>query len=317
MDEIAQRLGCSHSTLVYKFRKLNIKSRGHLGNTRPLGITKLGLIKQYERGLSLEKIARMFRCSKGGVERRFKKYGLVGRGLKNRASKYKKQNFSKNPLEKAYLIGFRLGDLNVYKYRNTIQIRCSTTRKAQVQLIRKLFSTYTTPYIWTAKRGTYEIVCMVNKSFNFLLPKEDKIPNWILDNYDYFLPFFAGYTDAEGSFYLKKPKKNSTVWSSCFEIQTQQKEIIFNSWRSLEKYRICSAFPSIARKAGHIQRSSGVINNKNMWRFSVTQKESLWKLIQLLKPYLRHQEKLRKTKIVEKNLLERGLAESYGDVSPT
>jgi predicted DNA-binding protein YlxM (UPF0122 family) len=177
MFQIASKLGCTHSAIVYKFKKFNLKSRGHLGLKKPIKLTKKGFgYLYYQRDFSLNKIASIVHCSESGLERRFKKYNLSSRGNKNRTCKYKKKNFSGNLVEKAYLIGFRLGDLNISKCVSVIQVRCSTTIPAQTRLIRKLFSPYTTPHIWKAMRGTDEIVCLVNRSFDFLLPKEDKIP---------------------------------------------------------------------------------------------------------------------------------------------
>lgn len=83
MDEIAKRLGCHHTAIVYKFKKHGIKSRGHLGLAKPLKITKKGFEHHYyERGLSLAKISRIYHCSESGLERRFKKYCLKSRGNK-------------------------------------------------------------------------------------------------------------------------------------------------------------------------------------------------------------------------------------------
>lgn len=119
--QIAQKFGCSHATIVNRMRKFGIKSRGHLGLIKPI------------------KISKIVHRSEGGIERRFKSYGIPSRGLANRASKYKKHNFSGDLLEKAYMIGFRLGDLNVYSPKNIICVRCSSTKRAQIKLIKNLF----------------------------------------------------------------------------------------------------------------------------------------------------------------------------------
>lgn len=90
MSEVADKLGCTHATIVYKFKKFGIKSRGHLGLVKPLRVSKQGLeYLYYERRLSFKKIAKIVHRSKGGLERRFKKYGLSSRGIKNRVCKYK------------------------------------------------------------------------------------------------------------------------------------------------------------------------------------------------------------------------------------
>jgi len=307
MFQIANKLGCTHSAIVYKFKKFGLKSRGNIGLTKPIKLTKKGFeYLYYQRDLSLKKIANIVHCSESGLERRFKNYNLVSRGNKNRACKYKKKDFSGNLIEKAYLVGFRLGDLNVTKIVSVIQVRCSTTIPAQVRLIKNLFAPYTTPYVTKAKRGTYEIVCLVNRSFNFLLPKEDKIPKWIENNKKYFFSFLAGYSDAEGSFYFKKPRKGGKIWTSGFEIQTQDKNIISDSASLLKKYSIVTNGPSISRCAGKIDKR-GVINNKDIWRFGITKKESLWKFIHFLKLYLKHPNKVKKLYQFKENIKERNI----------
>lgn len=308
MFQIAGKLGCTHSAIVYKFKKFNLKSRGHLGLTKPIKLTKQGFeYLYYQKRLSLKKIANMVHCSESGLERRFKNYNLVSRENRNRACKYKKKNFSGNLIEKAYLIGFRLGDLNIMKRVSVIQVRCSTTHMAQTKLIKGLFAPYTTPHTWKAKRGTTEIVCLVNKSFDFLLPKEDKIPQWILNKKDTFWSFFAGYTDAEGCFYLRKPAKNRKVWGSGFEIQSQQKGIITSLWKSMPLNKIISPSPRISRKAGSIDKR-GIKNNKDMWRFSINRKESLNNFIDFIYPYLKHQEKIKTIAKIKNNLKLRGVS---------
>lgn len=280
MFEIADKLKCTHSAIVHKFKKLSIKSRGHLGITKP--------------------------SSESGLERRFKNYSMASRGIKNRACKYKKHDFSGDLIEKAYLIGFRLGDLNVKRCVSVIQVRCSTTIPAQAKLIKELFSRYTTPHIWKAKRGTYEIVCLVNRSFDFLLSKGDKIPDWILNDSKTFWAFFAGYADAEGCFYFKKERGNKKIPSAGFEIQTQQREIINELWKGTQNYEIVTPRPKVSRKAGTIDKR-GVINNKNMWRLSINRKKSLNKFIKLIEPYLKHKNKIKKVSEIKENLALRGV----------
>lgn len=310
MFEIADRLGCTHSAIVYKFQKLGIKSRGHLGLTKPVKLTKKGFeYLYYEKRLSLKKIAKIVHRSESGLERRFKDYNLKSRGTKNRACKYKKKDFSGNLVEKAYMIGFRLGDLNVYNLKNIIQVRCSSTVNQQISLIRKLFSSYTVPKTRKYLDKKYkiiktDIICLLNKSFSFLTPKEDKIPSWILKDKTSFFSFFAGYTDAEGCFYFKKPGKLGKTKIASFEIQTQQKNIIWQLWKNMQKYKIEAPSPKISVRAGY-RCPDGNRNNKDMWRFDVCKKNSLWRLVNFLEPYMKHANKLKRIREVKNNLILR------------
>ena len=307
MFKIADKLKCTHSAIVHKFKKLDIKSRGHLGLTKPIRLSKGNFeYLYYKRRLSLDKIAKIVHCSEGGIEKRFNTYNIISRGIKNRACKYKKHDFSGNLTEKAYLIGFRLGDLNVMKHVSVIQVRCSTTIPAQTRLIRNLFKPYTTPHIWKAKRGTAEIVCLVNRSFDFLLSKEDKIPDWILNNSKFFWAFFAGYADAEGCFYIHKIPKGKSVSSAGFQVQTQQRRIINELWKGVKNNNIAALIPRISRKAGTIDKR-GVINNKDMWRLSINRKRSLNEFLKLIEPYLKHGNKIKKMGEIKENLRLRGV----------
>ena len=311
MVEIARRLGLKdHTAILYKFKKLGIKSRGHLGLTKPINLTKSGFeYLYYHRRLSLNKIAKMTHCSESGLERRFKYYNLKSRGYKNRACKYKKNDFSGDLIEKAYLIGFRLGDLNVRKSVSVIQVRCSSTIPEQILLIKRIFRNYTTPKTRTFMDYEFQmpktdIVCLVNNTFNFLLPKEDKIPNWIQRNKKIFFAFLTGYTDAEGCFHLHKAVKGGKIPFGVFEIQTQQKQIIYGLWKNMQKYEIFAPSPKISVKAGHI-RSNNVKNNKDMWRIVVARKDSLWKLIHFLEPFLKHKKKLKMMSLIKENIIRR------------
>ncbi|MDO8503719.1 MAG: hypothetical protein Q7S60_03440 [bacterium] len=302
---IAKFSGCSHATVLNRMKELHIPRRSKLGHTKPIKLSKEILeYFYYIQRLSLAKIARIIHRSEGGVERRFKFYSLKSRSTAQRAAKYKKWDFSGDPAEKAYLIGFRLGDLNVRPVVSVIQIRCSSTIPEQVNLIRKLFSPYTTVRATKGVRGDWDIVALVNNSFAFLTPKHEDIPNWILNNKDAFFSFFAGYTDAEGCFYLKRPGKLGKTEIASFEIQTQQRGIIFGLWKGLEKYSIRAPRPKISRTAGSIDKRN-VRNNKDMWRIEVCRKKSLWKLIHFLEPHLKHGNKIKALKLVKENIVWR------------
>jgi len=303
--QIAQKYGCNHVTIVNRMKKYSIESRGHLGLTKPIRISKEKLKYLYKkRSLSLAKIARIIHRSEGGIERKFKSYGIRSRGLDNRTSKYKKRNFDGNLLEKAYMIGFRLGDLNVFSPKNIICVRCSSTKKAQIRLIRNLFKKYGGIYQALAPRGTFEICCFLNKSFEFLLPKEDKIEEWILSNKNYFLSFLAGYVDAEGSFYLRKPyyKLGKIGWA-IFELQTYDKNIIDTISHFLYDLGVENKF-FLSRKQGYMNKQ-GFKNKKDLWRLAITKKVALWKFTKLIEPYQRHTEKIKDLMKIKKNLIQR------------
>lgn len=303
-DKVAKLFNCSHVTILNYLNRYNIPRRSKLGNRKPVSISKEILIDLYtNKKFSHRQIAQQFGYSRYGIQRWMKIYGIQSRNLSESNAKYPKYNFSNNLIEKAYLIGFRLGDLNVYKVHKLIQVRCSTTIKSQAILIENLFKKYGNVHIWKAKRGTFEIVVLLNDSFNFLLPKNDLIEEWILLNNETFFSFLAGYSDAEGSYYLRKPYLEFKVGWAVFEIQTYDKKIIESIAKNLVLFRIENTF-SKSRAAGYIDKR-GIKGNKDCWRIVVVKKQSLWNLIKLLEPYHKHENKLRDLKNVKNNLLLR------------
>lgn len=297
MEEIGKKYDYNHVTIINRFREYGWKSRGHLGNRTPIGITKVNLSKLYfEKNLPAASIAKIIHHTKSGVETKMRSWGLIGRGNNHRVHhKYKKINFSKNKLEKAYLIGFRLGDLNVRLVKTVIMVRCSSTIYQQVALIRSLFSQYGGVNLSKARRGTYEINCYLDNTFDFLIPKWEKIPKWILNDRDTFLSFLAGYADAEGYFDATRDG---------LRISSQQKAIIFECCEGLNRFGFMCNTPIIVRRAGHVQKD-GVINNKDMWSFAIYKRSTTFSLMSAILPYLRHLHKKKAAETIVKQLLSK------------
>lgn len=284
MDQVAQFFGCNHVTIVNRFKEFGWKSRGRLGLRPPIKITRKKLNCLYaSRKLSVKSIAKTIGRSKGGVERKLKQFHIPTRRILNRiAVKYKnKTNFADTDSHKSYVIGFRLGDLNVKRTNQVVVVRCSTTILAQVELIRDLFINYGGISVSVAKRGTFEINCFLNRSFDFLIEKWRQIPKWIGENNDNFLAFLSGYIDAEGYVDVKR---------NGLQVQTQEKGVIFDSWKLLNKFGVSCNKPLLSRKAGYIDKR-GIRNNKDCWRLSLYRRQEVQKFLHAYIGYVRHSDK--------------------------
>lgn len=304
MNEIAKKYNCSHATIVYRIKKYGLKSRGHLGLTKPIRISKEKFEYLYHtRRLSLDKIAKILHCSEGGLQRKIRNFKIKTRPISERACKYKKKDFNGTLEEKAYMIGFRLGDLNIKPTKNLFQARCSTTKRAQIMLIKNLFSPYTTPHVWKAKRGTFEITALLNKSFNFLLPKNDCIESWVLKKSKYFVAFFAGYADAEGCLYIHRSKKAK---SAIFSLSSYDKQILFQIWNNFKKINIFSPVPFLkAPKGTPCSSNKKYSSSGDAWSLVIAKKDSLWKLIHFWEKYSKHKEKRKAINKAKNNLVLR------------
>ena len=259
--------------------------------------------------LSSTQIAKKFNCSPTTIKDKLREYNIPIRSCKEahllcNLPKYKRHNFSGNLEEKAYLIGFRKGDLCVYQARSrTIVVSMGSTNPAQLNLFKNLFSKY--GHIWQGKKraDNYEEVplqCYLNNGFEFLLDKKDLIESWILKNKKHFAAFLAGYSDAEGSFCLCRG-------NGVFEIRSEDKNILWQIRDKLVKLEILLRLPQIVREKGTAINILGTmrISNQDCWGIFIHRKDALLKLIDLINPYLKHAEKRKSMKIVKNNVTER------------
>lgn len=295
MDQIGQIYKCNHVTIVNRFKEYGWRSRGNIGLRPKICVSKEYLLALYDlQKLSTNSIAKIIDCSEGGVERKMNIFDIQRRGTEKRiASKYKnKRDYDGSPAKRAYLIGFRLGDLNIQHTNQVIVVRCSTTILAQVDLIRDLFDDFGGVHITKAKRGTFEIYCFLNRSFDFLLKKWRRIPKWICIDKDCFISFLSGYVDAEGHIDIKRKG---------MQIATQEKGIIFDLWRLLNRFGILCNKPLLSRRAGQIDRR-GIINNKDCWRLSIYKRNEFIKFLREYSRNLLHSDKRKAVEYISQQL---------------
>lgn len=271
---------------------------------RKIEIPKKKLYKLYYREKkSKYKIGKIYNCSFKTVLNRMREYGMQPLPRSIIQSKYEKKDFSNDKLEKAYMIGFRLGDLNVYKtvkHSSVIILRCHTTSREQVKVVKNLFSKYgKVSFKRNNKSKSYHVNCFLNKSFNFLLPKIDSIYDWISKNNCYSASFAAGYIDAEGNLGVYDDRAR-------FKIDSYDKNIIFGLYDWFLKNKIFCPKPlRIGIKNQIYNRKFGYKYNRDLWRIRVSKLESLMKLFSMIKKYLKHKKRIKDLNKCLNNLYER------------
>ena len=255
--------------------------------------------------LSSFAIAKILRCSASHVRDSLHEYSIKTRTIQEAKAltkpRYKRVDFSGDPEEKAYLIGFRIGDLHISKTHPnspTIRISTNTTKEEQRTLFKELFSKYGHVKQYNVdKNGATSIRAFVNNSFGFLLEKNDKVADWILQKNTYFLNFLAGYVDAEGSFCIYNG------YDGVFSIRSQDKNILWSIYAKLREKGILCKPPKLVWPAGEIRQN--IRNNKDAWGLFVYRKDSLIELIKLLKPLVRHGKRFKNMLLVEQNVKDR------------
>ncbi len=291
-QKVAKILGISSCSVYYKLKESGIGTR----HKNIVNIPKKKLKELYlKNNFSCAEIGKMFGCDKVTVFNKLKDYGLNTKSLSKANIIYPKKKFSDGNELKAYMIGFRLGDLNVKSLNadSTIFIKSNTTKREQFDLIKEIYGKYG-HFRFTKRENDYCIWCNLDKSFSFLIPKEDKIEDWILKKDNYFFSFLAGYSDAEGNISVSEGRAR-------FRIRTYDKNILFQIYSKLNSSNINTTF-NLVSKAGFFY---GARHNKDCWGVFVTSKDDLLKLLRLIKPYMKHKKRLKDLILAEKNILER------------
>ena len=288
-QKIADALNISSCCVYYKLKELNITLR----KKKNIPISKKKLKSLYiNKKLSCAKIAKIYNCDAVTIFEKLKRHKIMTRNLSKSTIKYSKEKFNGNKVLMAYMIGFRLGDLNVKAVNNnaTVIIKSCTTKQDQLKLIKKVYGLYGHFWVKTYNK-TYNIICLLDSSFNFLIKKENKIEEWIMKNDNYFLAFLGGYTDAEGNFGVYQNRAR-------FRLGTYEKNILLQIQKKLISLGILTKF-RLEKKAGNLT------NKKDFYRISINQKDSLLNFIRLMEHYLEHEKRYKDMQKCKKNILER------------
>ncbi len=289
---IAEKYKCDPKT-IYRHLKL------HGIQPRPrekITLSKSNLESLYltERK-SLQGIAEQYSYSASGILKKCKEYGIERRTVSETSTKHSKQDFAGADIEKAYIIGFRLGDLGIRSARNLISVSSGTTKDAQIQLISELFAPYGPVWVGKAnEKGALNVSCTLNQSFSFLLPKHANIPAWIVRSGPNFFSFLAGYTDAEGNFGV-------AGGTARFRLRSYDIGILQGLHTGLAKRGIQSTF-RIDRKAGVYGNQK---QNKDSWCLTIARMEALHRLLPMLVPLLRHGKRIADAQMCAENIEQR------------
>jgi len=326
--KIAKKLNCEKSTIENKMRKYGIPARSKsealrlIPRAEKYKISKEKLEELYwQKKLSAYKIAEIYNCSPSAIFYKLRKFGISRRTdfegamltvserspkIAKAVSKYPKKDFNGSEVERAYLIGFSLGDMNVTKkkYGETIYAAASTTKNEQVRLMKNLFKQFGHIRIDKKKKDTqkgkidnFQFTAYLNSSFDFLLNKKDRIERWIFENDDYFLAFLAGYIDAEGSFGVYNGFGE-------FVLGSYDRDIIRQIHKRLQLLGVETTIPRIMVRGGYVDKR-GIRTLNDLWGLKMRRKNELCNFINLIEPYIRHSKRKRDLLRVKENVSSR------------
>jgi len=290
-EQIARQLGWSASAVRSRLVALGIARRTPWASAAVECDTDELRQLYVAEGLTLSEIAQRYGCGLTTIWRRLQAAGIECRAGGS-GPLYERNDFSGDLAEKAYLIGFRIGDLNVELHGRTITVKCTSTRTEQVELFRQLFERYGHVYTDEATRARRQrqsigMSVALNRTFDFLLPKQDYVPDWVLDGSDeVFFAFLAGYIDAEGYVRTSLPRGYSTPQVRV-EVRSYDRILLSQIGQGLN-VRGGACQPAAVRvEAGYVNKN-GVRSNGVLWGLGVHSKKSLRILFEKIDPYLRH-----------------------------
>lgn len=325
---IAQQYGCGKTTIENRLREYSIAARSRSEALKLVPrLEKYRISREKLEGLywgeklSAYKIAEIYNCSPSAVSHKLRKFGIPRRTdvegiiltndercrkIAKAVSRYPKKDFNASDAEKAYLIGFSVGDMNVRKkqYGETVYVASCTTKRAQVALMKRLFKQFGHIHVNTSKKRTkngsidsYHFVAYLNSSFDFLLDKKDRVERWVLKNDECFLSFLAGYIDAEGSFGVYNGFGE-------FSLGSYDKGILGQIHQRLKVFGVYADSPRIMVKGGYIDKR-GVRTFQDLWSVRIRRKDELHKFVNLIEPYMKHSKRKRDLRKVKKNVVLR------------
>jgi len=298
---ITKKLNISEDTVRKWMRTFNIPVRQRERND----ISKKLLEDLYlKKKLSVQKTATLLKAGLNTIKRKLKTYNIKTRSVIEANTKYVKLPFSGNLKEKAYILGFRTGDLSVIKTGNCIRVVGGTTHPAQVKLIKALFEKYSKITMHEGRiksddRKFWVLSCSLDKSFEFLLEKPQEIPKWILNDNNLFYSFLAGYADAEGYWGIYRKNHGNGIYSKKmkvrFQILSGDKIVLNQLYKKLKEFGFHPNF-LLSCKSGYHK------SNKDLYVLILNYPEEVHQLAKILYNYSKHEEKIWKIKFIIQNL---------------
>ena len=202
----------AESTVLFHLKRAGIARRDPAEHVRKVTEEMVdGWVRRYQAGESLRQIA----GDQVGAVTIFNH--LRRRGIKLRekveaqikaVTKYRRSPFAGDAFDRAYLLGFVLGDCAVVRHGRAVRVRTATTHPAMAELFDDLFGRYgcVKKYPRASRLTGFEwsLEVDLDDSFEFLLDAKISPPPKPPEGNGEFLSYLAGFFDAEGGAYLHR-----------------------------------------------------------------------------------------------------------------
>jgi len=302
LKQIGERLGCQGTNVLYWLKKFNIKRRP--AYRKKVDIPKKTLEDLYlKKKMSSREIAeKLGNVNARTIRKKLNKFGIPTRSVSEALTRKFKMPFDNNLHRKAYFLGLRAGDFYAKWARKSVRIQTSTTHLAQINLLEKSFEDYGEIRVYLMKmknklrEDEWFIYIDLHSSFDFLVSKPKKIPDWIMKNEEYFFQFLVAYMDCEGSWKVLKSHQKHVRF--IFKLRTGDLKILKQLKNGLERLNY-HPYLYLDKKKG--TRANYGIFNQDMFDLSVNRKKEIISLAKKLLPLSKHSEKIRKMNFILNN----------------
>lgn len=270
--------------------------------TREIPVDKEVLVDLYwNQNKKPREIAKLFGIkNERTVRKKMEKYGIRRKTLSEAMTVKFKKPFTGDLAEKAYFLGLRAGDFHAKKIKKCIRLQTSTTHKAQVDLLKNSFQNYGKLCTYLSKNKArhdeWFIYVDLHSSFEFLIEKPNKIPQWILADDNLFFIFLAAYMDCEGNWHLTKSHEIHSRFT--FRLRSGDREILENIKEKLESLGHKTVF-SLEKKEGSLICLN--FCRKDIYNLTLNGKVQISRLIKHLLPLSKHSEKIQKMEFMLKH----------------
>jgi len=199
----------AESTVLHHLKKNGINRRDPAEHIRKITEEMVDAwVVRYQNGESLKQIAgdavdpvSVFNhLHKRGVRLRDKVEAQI-----EAVTKFRKFPFDGTERDRAYLLGFARGDLNVKRHGRAIRVKTTSSHPAMIELFISLFCRYGPtreyPKFFESFGHEWTVEGELDRTFEFLLT--EKLTPPIKSNVGVVLAYLAGLFDAEGSLWLR------------------------------------------------------------------------------------------------------------------
>lgn len=297
LGEIARSIGTSKSHVHYYMAKFGIERRPWTGLApkRDPGL----IVNLYrDQSKTLEEISTLLGISKSTARKHTaRQIQLRPRSI----PRYPRNPFSGDEIERAYLLGYRAGDVNAFQDSAlTVTARVSTTHRSMLEMFQSSFSNYgrcmmvprrvfLTGYDW-------QIFAYLDNSFRFLIPRPLGPPSESALLY----VFTAGFSDSDGCWSVWE-RLRRTAFS--FDITSKNYSLLVVLALALKKEGY-HPHVYLSRKKGTVKVVKGregtrlITLTEDTWTVVIRRRIEVKRLARDVLPYSRHPEKIAKMKLI-------------------